>query len=99
MAKKKIEGQIDFFSYQSKSTEEFSPFHFKECTNCWCYDCKHNKYREAKPRDLCGNQIPCPACDECVRKGKAEVCEIGSAKNGCSLRAKEEGINLESSLT
>lgn len=95
MSKRKLKGQLNLFEYNAEREKELAPKKFEECIKCWCYDCKHNRYNEGVPRDLCGNKIPCPACDECVKQGFADVCEINSAKNGCSLRAKEEGIGLE----
>lgn len=64
---------------------------FKDCNKCWCSDCKHNMFGKAVPRDLCGVFKPCPACLSCKKKSTAEICIIGSAENGCSLRAEEEG--------
>ena len=65
---------------------------FKDCSRCWCHDCKHNLYNEAVPRELAGRMIPCPACKTCEEDGNASLCEIGNAKEGCKLRALEEGI-------
>jgi len=64
---------------------------FQECDLCWCSDCGHNGLGEAMPRDLCGELKPCPACESCRKNGKAEICEIGSAENGCMTRAIEAG--------
>ena len=36
---------------------------FKQCKKCWCFDCKHNSRNEGVPRDICGTQMPCPACE------------------------------------
>ena len=57
-----------------------------------CRDCKHNAVNEGVLRDICGNMQACPACEMCLRLGVAEICIIGSAKEGCSVRAAEEGI-------
>ena len=65
---------------------------FKQCERCWCYDCKHNSRGPAVPRELCGKMMPCPACKGCESDGFATICEIGNAKEGCMLRATEEGI-------
>ena len=65
---------------------------FKQCKKCWCFDCKHNSRNEGVPRDICGTQMPCPACETCISEEQATVCEIGNAKEGCKLRAQEEGI-------
>lgn len=65
---------------------------FKQCKKCWCFDCKHNSRNEGVPRDICGTQMPCPACESCISEDQATICEIGNAKEGCRLRAQEEGI-------
>lgn len=65
---------------------------FKQCKKCWCFDCKHNSKNEGVPRDMCGTRMPCPACDSCIAEDQATICEIGNAKEGCKLRAEEEGI-------
>ena len=65
---------------------------FKQCKKCWCFDCKHNSRNEGVPRDICGTQMPCPACESCISEDQATVCEIGNAKEGCRVRAQEEGI-------
>lgn len=68
---------------------------FKQCKRCWCFDCKHNSRNEGVPREMCGTMIPCPACDGCVQEDMATICEIGNAKEGCGLRAREEGIVVD----
>ena len=68
---------------------------FKQCKKCWCFDCKHNSRNEGVPRDICGTSMPCPACESCISEDQATICEIGNAKEGCKLRAKEEGILIE----
>jgi len=68
---------------------------FKQCKKCWCFDCKHNSKNEGVPRDICGTSMPCPACESCISEDQATICEIGNAKEGCRLRAKEEGILIE----
>lgn len=90
--KKQIEGQINLFDYVPE-TRFFNELpQFKECTNCWCYDCMHNENNEAVPRDFAGEKKPCPACSFCINEQKADICEINSYKNGCKVRAEEEGI-------
>jgi hypothetical protein len=79
---------------QNKDTMSEINF-FMECYICWCRGCMHNQYGKAIPRDLCGKWISCPACEECRKEGRAEVCEIGSAENGCMTRAIETGQVLE----
>ncbi|MCR4678250.1 MAG: hypothetical protein K5679_05800 [Lachnospiraceae bacterium] len=68
---------------------------FKQCKKCWCFDCKHNSRNEGIARDLCGTMMPCPACETCIAEEQATICEIGNAKEGCKLRAQEEGILTE----
>ena len=68
---------------------------FKQCTKCWCFDCKHNARNEGVPREMCGVSMPCPACKSCEAEDCATICEIGNAKEGCRFRAIEEGIFKE----
>ena len=65
---------------------------FKQCKKCWCFDCKHNSRNEGVARDICGTMMPCPACESCIAEDQATICEIENAKEGCKLRAQEEGI-------
>lgn len=65
---------------------------YAQCAGCWCSDCKHNEKLAAVPRDFAGVKKACPSCAFCLKKNKAEICEIGSYDNGCKLRAAEEGI-------
>ena len=93
--KKQIEGQMDFFDFLSE-TKFLDGFpQFVECSKCWCYDCIHNENNEALPRDFAGIKKPCPSCNLCIEKGRADICEIGFYKNGCKLRAEEEGMKPE----
>ncbi len=87
------ENEKDIQTEQVKKKETHSTkAKFAECGQCWCRDCKHNAVNEGVPRDICGNMQACPACEMCLRLGVAEICIIGSAKEGCSVRAAEEGI-------
>ena len=90
---KQVDGQLNLFDFipETRFLKELPGF--KECTDCWCYDCKHNSNNEAEPRDFAGELKSCPACDFCISNNKAEICIIDSYKNGCKVRAKEEGIN------
>lgn len=94
MGKRKLEidGQLDFFDllYAAAPISELSQF--AECDSCWCKDCKHNSMNEGEERDFGGVSKPCPACEICIDNDEPEICEIGSSKNGCKLRAKEEGL-------
>ena len=65
---------------------------FKQCSKCWCSDCKHNALGRAVPRDICGISMPCPACQSCIEEDTPTICEIGNAKEGCMTRALEEGL-------
>ena len=93
--KKQIEGQMNFFDLlsETKFLEEFPQF--IECSSCWCYDCRHNENNEAVPREKKKKKKACPSCSFCIENGKADICEIGSYKNGCKLRAEEEGLKPE----
>ena len=104
---KQIEGQLDFFTMLSfddsndnnetepkmSSISELAPF--EECSECWCRDCHHNENNEGDPREFAGEMKACPACSFCMDNDEPEICIIGSYKNGCSLRAEEEGIGPE----
>lgn len=68
---------------------------FKQCKRCWCFDCKHNSRNQAIPREMCGIEMPCPACNDCIAEDMATICEIGNAREGCRTRALEEGILTE----
>ncbi|HKM33741.1 MAG TPA: hypothetical protein VJY54_03255 [Lachnospiraceae bacterium] len=89
--KKMIEGQLSLFDLFDANTET-TPKSFSVCSECWCRDCRHNAANEGVPRELCGSKQACPACDMCVSSGDPQICIIGSAKEGCSVRAAEEGI-------
>ena len=65
---------------------------FKECSSCWCATCEHSTVGGSVPRPLGDGMSPCPACELCIRAGKAEICVIGSADEGCRHRAEKEGL-------
>lgn len=65
---------------------------FKECSNCWCATCEHSTVGGSVPRPLGDSMRPCPACELCVQAGKADICIIGSADEGCRHRAEKEGL-------
>lgn len=69
-----------------------APGGFAACQDCWCYTCEHSTVGGSKPRPFAEGERPCPACELCVKAGKADICVIGSAREGCSFRAKKEGI-------
>ncbi|MCQ2081471.1 MAG: hypothetical protein MJZ11_07415 [Lachnospiraceae bacterium] len=89
---KQIEGQLDFFDMLMADLPLSEMDQFLECELCWCKTCKHNSKNEGEPRDFGGELKPCPACEFCIENDEPEVCEIGSYKNGCKLRAEEEGL-------
>lgn len=65
---------------------------FKECAFCWCATCEHSTVGGSVPRPLSDGMRPCPACELCVKAGKADICVIGSADEGCRHRAEKEGL-------
>ena len=98
---KQVEGQLDFFALLSfeegekessklNSISELAPF--EECNSCWCRDCRHNEQNEAVPREFAGQMRACPSCNLCIENDEPDICVIGSYKNGCKLRAEEEGF-------
>lgn len=90
-----IDGQLDFFDMlQGNYSNEEMP-QFAECEKCWCKDCRHNSFNEGEPRDFAGEMKACPACQFCIDDDEPEICEIGSFKNGCKVRALEEGISSD----
>lgn len=93
-----IDGQLDFFDMLFGELPVSELSEFEECINCWCRDCKHNSRNEGEPREFGSEMKPCPACDSCIVNDEPEICEIGSYKNGCKLRAKEEGLAPDESI-
>ena len=91
-----IDGQLDFFDMLTGDIPLSEMNEFPECEECWCKDCKHNTKNEAEPRDFGGEMKPCPACKFCIDSDEPEICIIGSYKEGCKVRALEEGININS---
>ena len=68
------------------------PGEFSECTSCWCATCEHSTVGGGVPRPFGESMRACPSCELCVREGKADVCVIGSAEEGCNYRARKEGL-------
>ena len=68
------------------------PGKFSECTFCWCATCEHSTVGGGVPRPFGESMRACPSCELCVREGKADVCVIGSAEEGCNYRARKEGL-------
>ena len=87
-----IEGQLDFFDFlfNQDNTPLKEMSRFTECDSCWCKTCTHNSRNEAIPRDILGESRPCPCCDSCIDSDEPHICVIGSSKEGCSYRYKEE---------
>lgn len=75
-----------------KVNKSFKAGGFKECASCWCATCEHSTLGGSVPRPLGDGMRPCPACELCIRAGKAEICVIGSADEGCRHRAEKEGL-------
>jgi len=44
------------------------------------------------PRPFEDAMRACPSCELCVSDGRADVCVIGSAEEGCRYRAEKEGL-------
>lgn len=97
-AEKKQEKSTDIkkeSALSSKETAAYAAKGFAQCQSCWCRDCRHNAVNEAIPRDICGREQACPACAFCVQNGEPDICVIGSATEGCSVRAGEEGLKSD----
>lgn len=83
----------DCFHFKKQENEKINTISFfPECSDCWCSTCKHNEKGKAVPRDFAGVKKPCPSCAFCIDQKKPEICEVNSYKNGCKLRAEEEGL-------
>lgn len=98
-----IEGQMNLFEFSTAANEPDKVREqaavclaeaggFPGCADCWCRDCKHNEANDGVPREFGGQSLPCPACRLCVEQGEADICMIGSAEEGCSVRAHEDGV-------
>lgn len=83
--KNQIEGQLNFLDMLVLGT-------FAECTSCWCSTCEHSTMGGGVPRPFGDSMRPCPSCELCANEGKADVCIIGSAEEGCRYRAEKEGL-------
>lgn len=105
--RKDLEGQMSLFdiglsaeeSAVKKNTPErnaevcaYAAGSFPECKDCWCYTCEHSTVGGSHPRPFAGGEKPCSSCEFCVGEGHADICVIGSAKEGCSFRAEKESI-------
>ena len=96
--KNMIEGQMNLFEYmeaqvtQVREAPEAKPGGFAECADCWCATCEHSTVGGGKPRAFADRECVCPSCEMCVSEGKADVCVIGSADEGCRFRAEKEGL-------
>ena len=95
-----IEGQMSLFdlpvgNLQVKAETPMEAGKFPECADCWCYTCEHSTVGGGVPRAFVDGEHPCPSCEFCISDGKADVCIIGSAKEGCGFRAAKEGIENE----
>lgn len=105
--KNNIEGQLSLFDLvfiesekpegekaeaPKEKTIRHTPGKFPECTSCWCATCEHSTVGGSVPRPFGEATRPCPSCELCVSEGKADVCVIGSAEEGCRYRAEKEGL-------
>lgn len=104
--KNNIEGQLSLFDIafaEEESVEEIQgnvqPVSvsckaggFQECSSCWCATCEHSTVGGSVPRPFGDSTCPCPSCELCVSEGKADICVIGSAEEGCKYRAEKEGL-------
>lgn len=75
-----------------KKQKQTAPGAFKECTSCWCATCEHSTAGGGVPRPFGDAMRACPSCELCVSEGKADVCVIGSAEEGCRYRVEKEGL-------
>lgn len=85
------------FAVEEKSksggeAKKYTPGRFPECISCWCATCEHSTVGGGVPRPFGEAVRPCPSCELCVSEGKADVCVIGSAEEGCRYRAEKEGM-------
>lgn len=106
--KNQIEGQLNFLDMLTGEVEKqkevtmvqsepvkqkkAAPGKFKECASCWCVTCEHSTIGGGVPRPFGEAMRACPSCELCVNEGKADVCVIGSAEEGCRYRAEKEGL-------
>lgn len=72
--------------------KKYTPGGFPECTSCWCATCEHSTVGGSVPRSFGEATRPCPSCELCISEGKADVCVIDSAEEGCRYRAEKEGL-------
>lgn len=75
-----------------KKQKKIAPGAFKECSSCWCATCEHSTVGGSVPRPFGEAMRACPSCELCVSEGKADVCVIGAAEEGCRYRAEKEGV-------
>jgi len=85
--KNEIEGQLNLMDLLMVEHGNFP-----ECASCWCSTCEHSCAGGSVPRPFGESMSPCPSCELCVKEGKADVCVIGSAEEGCRYRAEKEGL-------
>lgn len=77
---------------KKEKQKKVAPGAFKECSDCWCATCEHSTVGGGVPRPFGDAMRACPSCELCVSEGKADVCVIGSAEEGCRYRAEKEGL-------
>lgn len=86
------EVKVDETKAHPKVKKQTTPGTFKECTSCWCASCEHSTAGSGVPRPFGDTMRVCPSCELCISEGKADVCVIGSADEGCRYRAEKEGL-------
>lgn len=84
--KNEIEGQLNLWDMLTSAGS------FPECKLCWCATCEHSTVGGSVPRPFGEVLRPCPSCELCINDGKADICIIGSAEEGCSYRAEKEKL-------
>ncbi|MBQ2803254.1 MAG: hypothetical protein IJF07_05070 [Lachnospiraceae bacterium] len=72
--------------------EKLTPGGFQECKVCWCFTCEHSTVGGGKVRQFADRECVCPSCEICIQEQAADICVIGSAKEGCRYRAEKEGL-------
>ena len=90
--KEKLENPSESPDDNLSRTQSLNPGQFAECNECWCYTCEHSTVGGSVVREFVDGEHACPSCEFCVTEGQADICVIGSSKEGCGFRAKKEGL-------
>lgn len=86
------DAKMDVVSKAQAPSVTYKVGSFSECSSCWCATCEHSTVGGSVPRPFGDSTRPCPSCELCVSEGKADICVIGSAEEGCKYRAEKEGL-------